>query len=97
MWKHCINSLIRNIFLFFIFWHTLWQVDQGSNLCLPAVEEQSLNRWRECLMSLAEKSQNIFLSDTKNNSTSYNLFFLDSIKCDSLPSFPSSSHSSFHL
>lgn len=32
-------------FSFLYFWHTLWQADQGSNPCLPAVEEQSLNRW----------------------------------------------------
>ena len=32
-------------FYFLYFWHTLWEADQGSNPCLPAVEEQSLNHW----------------------------------------------------
>lgn len=32
-------------FSFLYFWHTLWQVDQGSNLCLPAVEAWRPKYW----------------------------------------------------
>ena len=60
-------------FSFLYFWHTLWQLDQGSNPCLPSVGEQSLNHWT------CRKFWNIFPSDTKSSSTYYNLFFLDSI------------------
>ena len=83
MWKHCINSLIENIFIFFIF----------GTPCGRQIRDQTHAslQWKSRVLTIGpvEKSWNIFLSDTKNNSTSYNLFFLDSIQLNVTAFLPS--------
>lgn len=83
MWKHCINSLIGNIFLFFIF----------GTPCGRRIRDQTHAslQWKSRVLTIGpvEKSRNIFLSDTKNNSTSYNLFSLDSIQLNVTAFLPS--------